>query len=236
MGTPYEIAKAELGVCEISGPESNPRILEYAKEAHFDNYQHDETAWCALFCNWALEKAGHPGTASLMARSFEGYGQKLGKPVKGCIVVLKRGNDPRFGHVGFFDHETKNHVYILGGNQGDKVSIARFPKDSVVCYRAPHQKTPAPVKDGITTTVKVGVPTAAGVEAVQHMPSLPVPGVPEAVTDSLHNVSQWQTIGTKLWNLPASFAAKPLASGVVLFAIAVVWLGPWAMSRLRGAR
>lgn len=41
------------------------------------------------------------------------------------------------GHVGFYVRETDKYVYILGGNQSNKVSIAGYDKGRIIAYRLP---------------------------------------------------------------------------------------------------
>lgn len=41
------------------------------------------------------------------------------------------------GHVGFYVRETDRYVYILGGNQGNKVSVAAYDKGRIIAYRLP---------------------------------------------------------------------------------------------------
>ena len=41
------------------------------------------------------------------------------------------------GHVGFYVRETDRYVYILGGNQSNKVSIAGYDKGRIIAYRLP---------------------------------------------------------------------------------------------------
>jgi hypothetical protein len=77
--------------------------------------------------------------------------------VPGCIVVLKRGDPPK-GHVGFYVGTEGGHIRLLGGNQGDKVSIASFPPDRVLGRR---------VLDGAA----VLAPRARGGEAVPTAPA-----------------------------------------------------------------
>jgi uncharacterized protein (TIGR02594 family) len=97
--------------------------------------------WCAGFANAVLNRAGFTGTESLMARSFLNYGEKTLKPVKGDIVVLKRGRSSRTGHVGFFNgyewQGSQLYVKVLGGNQNKAVTIAYFPTNLVISYRRP---------------------------------------------------------------------------------------------------
>lgn len=59
-------------------------------------------------------------------------GEHLTAPAYGCIAVFNRAGG---GHVGFVvGRDRAGNLMILGGNQGNKVSIARFAKDRVVAY------------------------------------------------------------------------------------------------------
>ena len=46
--------------------------------------------WCARFMNLVLERTGHRGTGSDMARSFASYGQRVSGPQVGAIAVMAR--------------------------------------------------------------------------------------------------------------------------------------------------
>ncbi|MCK9912991.1 hypothetical protein MXD81_27815, partial [Microbacteriaceae bacterium K1510] len=63
-----------------------------------------------------------------MARSYLQWGEALGEARFGAIAVLSRGSDPAAGHVGFLVGETQGHVVLLGGNQGDAVGVAAYPR------------------------------------------------------------------------------------------------------------
>ena len=51
------------------------------------------------------------------------------------MVVFSRGSNPAAGHVAIFDRLDGPYVYVLGGNQGDSVTIARFPVLQVIGVR-----------------------------------------------------------------------------------------------------
>jgi uncharacterized protein (TIGR02594 family) len=132
-----QIALAEVGVKELHGSRDNPRILEYLRSTNLPRplAAEDETSWCSAFVNWCVERAGFEGTDSAWARSWLHWGRAITHPKRGCIAVLKRGVD--LGHVGFFLGEAGAEIELLGGNQKDAVSIARFPKAQVLGYRLP---------------------------------------------------------------------------------------------------
>lgn len=132
-------AIAELGQKEITGPEDNPTIVNYAKEAGFSWVNDDETPWCSIFVNWVAKKAGLKASGKANARSWllEGINVDTA-PEPGDVVVFWRGSpDSWQGHVGFFfgfsiDGE---RVYCLGGNQGNQVSVSAYSIDNVLGFR-----------------------------------------------------------------------------------------------------
>lgn len=129
-----EIAMNELGVSEVYGEQDNPRIVEY-HSATDGKAPDDETPWCASFVCWVLQKAGYKSPRSAWARSFASYGIEAIRPQVGTIVVLRRG--PVGGHVGFYLGENENSIRLLGGNQGNKVSIAWYSKRDLIKYVEP---------------------------------------------------------------------------------------------------
>lgn len=133
------VAKAELGVAEIPGDKDNPRILEYLRTTSVSPGDHvdEEIPWCAAFVNWCLIRAQQTGTNRRAARSYLHWGQPV-EPRVGAVCVLWR-EDPKGpkGHVGFFLKETADSVQLLGGNQGNCVSVRSYPKARVLGYRWP---------------------------------------------------------------------------------------------------
>lgn len=129
-----QIARGELGVKELRVGD-NPRILEYHRSTSL-HAQNDETPWCAAFVNWVLDQANLDTTHRANARSFLSLPNKC-EPVAGAIAILKRGTNPAQGHVGFVVDCTAEIVVLLGGNQGDAVSIQAFPRDRLIGCRWP---------------------------------------------------------------------------------------------------
>jgi len=133
------LAELELGISEIAGPKANKRIVEYHKSTAL-KAESDEVPWCSALVSFCMKHAGYHSTESAAARSWLNYGEELKSPRFGCIVILKRGTG-WMGHVGFYVGETTpDTIRVLGGNQGDKVSIANFPKNQVLGYRWPTKK------------------------------------------------------------------------------------------------
>lgn len=130
------LAEKELGQKEIYGRKHNIRIVDYGESVNLE-IDDDETPWCSTFVNFVLMKSGYTGTRSAAARSFLNWGQGIEEPKIGAIMVFKRGNSDWQGHVGFYTGETKNYYRILGGNQGNSVSIAKYAKKDLLGIRWP---------------------------------------------------------------------------------------------------
>lgn len=130
------IALGELGVKEVPGAESNPRIVEYLSSTTLDQKwaASDETAWCSAFVNYCVEKSGYAGTDSAWARSWLKWGREIKTPRRGCVAILSRGENS--GHVAFYlGAGAGNNIQLLGGNQGDKVGVGNYPQSRVLGYR-----------------------------------------------------------------------------------------------------
>jgi uncharacterized protein (TIGR02594 family) len=144
--TPYNLALRFLALKEVPGHVHNPAIVAMCDLVD-PRIRDDETPWCSAFvnyCNWLI---GVDRSGSLSARSW----LLVGAPVRidearpgFDVVILKRtANAPPAaelhapGHVGFFSgyDPAKKTVSVLGGNQGDQVSIADFPLSRVLGIR-----------------------------------------------------------------------------------------------------
>lgn len=131
-------AIGELGETEVSGDQDNPRIVEYHSSTGL-SADDDETPWCAAFVSWCLEQAGIQSMRSARARDYLEFGEILKEPQIGCIVVLSRKGG---GHVGFYWGKSQNgKINLLGGNQGNAVTIAPYDASRVVGYRWPKDVT-----------------------------------------------------------------------------------------------
>lgn len=129
----YNIARAEIGVMEVSGSEANPTIVKYHRSTPLASSS-DEVSWCSAFVNWCMSMAFIAGTASPAARSWLKWGMETIEPVEGDIVVLKRGEGWQ-GHVGFFVKRDAKYVTVLGGNQKDSVCESVYLRSRVLGYR-----------------------------------------------------------------------------------------------------
>lgn len=149
MTEPAWLARARtyVGVREVPGSKHNPTILSWWSKIGAP-FRDDETSWCAGFVGGVLEESGIRSSRSAAARSYLKWGATLPAPVVGCIVVFWRGSPSGWsGHVGFVvGKDQRGNLMVLGGNQGDMVSIKPFGRDRVLGYRWPSPgPNPGPV-------------------------------------------------------------------------------------------
>ena len=143
--TPYLMASRFLGLKEAPGAVHNSQVLAMLQLVS-PTVSDDETAWCSAFVNYVAWLMGCSMSKSLAARSW----LKVGVPVGTVsarqgfhVVVLQRGEGQQPGpetisapgHVGFFAGFEGDNVVVLGGNQSNSVSLARFPKSRILGIR-----------------------------------------------------------------------------------------------------
>jgi uncharacterized protein (TIGR02594 family) len=134
----YALASDEVGMREVKGPQHNPDIVQMFADVGHAWVKDDETAWCAAFVGAMLERAGLPSMRKLTARSYMDWGKPaaLDDAQPGDVIIFSRG-DPKGwqGHVGFFVRHAGTHIEVLGGNQSNAVSIARYPVSRLLGVR-----------------------------------------------------------------------------------------------------
>ena len=215
------VAQDEMGVEEVAGSESNPRVMEYFATSGGTWVTDDATPWCGAFAGYCMATAGQPlPKEPLRARSWLSWGRALDEPVHGCIAVLKRGNDPTKGHVGFFMQKgKKGTIYLLAGNHsspsGGRVSIQKFKESDVLGYRWADSSAPLPkpkqsriVESGDATAAQGAILSAGGVGAgvVSSGPSPVAPPPPSIPSPpDIPQLSEWSYFAQTLKDF-ATFA------------------------------
>ncbi|MCW8843355.1 MAG: TIGR02594 family protein [Rhodobacteraceae bacterium] len=148
----YQLARQHLGLKEWPGAKHNPEIVEMFAEVGHDWVQDDETPWCAAFVGAVLGQAGLRGTGKLNARSYESWGEKvaLEDAEPGDVVVFWRESPESWkGHVGFFvSEDSSGDIHVLGGNQGDAVSVEPYSDERFLSVR----RAKAPRKTQLLST------------------------------------------------------------------------------------
>lgn len=137
------LARSYLGMAEIPGPGNNQTISRWLGMLG-GWWNDDETPWCGTFVAACLVEAGQRKPRHwFRARAYLDYGHELDRMAYGSIVVFERGGG---GHVGFVvGRDRRNRVMCLGGNQGNRVSIAPFELWRVLGYRWPPTDAYLPV-------------------------------------------------------------------------------------------
>jgi uncharacterized protein (TIGR02594 family) len=132
---------ALYGTIEGPGAQDNPVIMAWADECGIRGYVHDFIAWCGLTQAVVAKRAGWeyaPQGNALWALNWQFWGQDVHKcphvarPALGDILVFTRKGG---GHVAQYVGEDDRNYHILGGNQGDAVSVSTHPKSSLVAAR-----------------------------------------------------------------------------------------------------
>jgi uncharacterized protein (TIGR02594 family) len=141
---PYLMAREFLGVRERPGDEHEPFIL-WCLQVAAPWAHEDEIAWCAGFVSRILWMCGRKDLLSVRARDFMRIGWEISleaaQPGWDLIVLKQRLSDPGTdvvayrGHVGFFHNREGSSVFVLGGNQGNAVSVVPFPRERILAVR-----------------------------------------------------------------------------------------------------
>ncbi len=128
------VASQELGVSEILGPRHNPRIVAYHDSTTL-SADEDEVPWCSSFVDWCFRQVDIEGTHSAAARSWDKWGNATPLRLGAVVTVPRTGGSGR--HVFFAAGWTSTHVFGLGGNQGNKVSVAVYRQPTLTAKRWP---------------------------------------------------------------------------------------------------
>lgn len=126
-------ARRHLGLKEVVGPQHNATILGWVK-ALGGWFKDDETPWCGTFAAVCMKTAGQDVPEHwYRALDWARWGKPC-DPVVGAVVVFGRQGG---GHVGFLVGESAANFYVLGGNQGNAVTITPIAKIRAVATRWP---------------------------------------------------------------------------------------------------
>lgn len=156
-----------LGTNEIPGKGSNPVIdawrteLKKAGVSGVDGFSDDSVPWCGLFNAIVTLRAGKtPINNPLWAQNWQSYGTEIArnmgtlakpklvfqpslKASLGDTLVFARKTATGFaGHVGRYIAEDATAYHVIGGNQGDTVSITRVLKSRCIAVRRDAMTTP----------------------------------------------------------------------------------------------
>jgi uncharacterized protein (TIGR02594 family) len=135
----YASALKYLGTKEVPGPRTNAKIKAWIKQAAVWLDDDDSaTAWCGCFRGAiGIETATGVPATHYRAASWEFWGDPVNLSrkdlwQKGDTIIMTR---PGGNNVCLLDSVEGRHVWCLGGNQSDAVTIAKFPISRVTSVR-----------------------------------------------------------------------------------------------------
>ena len=146
--TAYDLATRYVGIQELAGNKDHPLVQWWLSLCGFPTDVHDEVPWCSAFPNGISWELRLPRSNSAAARSWLMVARPIGlADAKSAwdVVILKRGDGQQpgpdiiqaLGHVGFYAgyDAVRRRVLVLGGNQGNSVSIESFDENRVLGVR-----------------------------------------------------------------------------------------------------
>ena len=136
--TPYDLASRFRGqVKERPGAEQHPLIQWMHSLCSLGYDQPDEVPWCSSFVNMVAWLLRLPRSKSAAARSWLEVGIPI--PLERAevgwdVVIFARGEGPQPGpdvirapgHVGFYAGREGDLILVLGGNQGNDVTLRHY--------------------------------------------------------------------------------------------------------------
>jgi uncharacterized protein (TIGR02594 family) len=124
------------GGTAMSGGYGETGVVAEARRYLGGNPTSRRSLWCARFMNMVLERTGHHGTGSDLARSFASYGQRVSGPQVGAIAVMGRRGG---GHVGVVSGvDAQGNPIVISGNSGHRVRETAVSRGRIYAYVVPN--------------------------------------------------------------------------------------------------
>jgi uncharacterized protein (TIGR02594 family) len=128
-------SSAAAGGMAMSGGSGSSDVVAEARRYIGGNPTSRGSLWCARFMNMVLERSGHRGTGSDLARSFASYGQRVSGPQIGAIAVMGRRGG---GHVGVVSGiDAAGNPILVSGNNRNRVVEAPIARGRIYAYVMP---------------------------------------------------------------------------------------------------
>jgi uncharacterized protein (TIGR02594 family) len=130
-----ERARTHLGLAEIPGKATSPTIARWLRDLRAW-WSDDETPWCGTYIAAVMRETGYRLPEHwYRAKGWLEWGVPLPHPKYGAVVIFERAGG---GHVGLVTGtDAAGRLLVLGGNQGNRVSIAPFDPARAIGYRWP---------------------------------------------------------------------------------------------------
>lgn len=174
-------AMSQVGVIDTDRGQPTPMVKEYLAAAGIDAPAR-LPYWGGAFLAWCAMRDGLiPPLYPDQPDSWATWGEPLGEPLAGSIVVLAGGLNVR--RVGIVVRRHAGKLYIVGGDHGGAVNVQRADESKVIHARRPPNAHlvagPAPAQ---AVDVRVTVEHQLDTPPLPIVPSGPFPELPEAPT------------------------------------------------------
>lgn len=130
-------ARNDIGNPESLGPNDSPLIRRMLGK--LNGLWLRGQPWCGSFMAYVMQQCGIEYPKDYYrAKAWATWGSDCG-PIVGAVVVFERTGG---GHIGILAGvDTLGNLLVIGGNQGDAVSVRAFDPGRVLAYRWPPGKT-----------------------------------------------------------------------------------------------
>jgi uncharacterized protein (TIGR02594 family) len=128
-----------IGIRERAGAtNASPTIMRWKRNVIPSTKDDGQFAWCGIFAHNMLLETGYPTlpvAEAAGARNYQRLGEPVSEPQLGDLAIFRRGTGWQ-GHVAFVIRvDAFGDVWVLGGNQSNAVSIAKYSGNSLLGYR-----------------------------------------------------------------------------------------------------
>lgn len=138
-----KLARTDLGLRETPGVANNPvlmkRFASITKQLGI-LYNADSVPWCGAIMAWWMNQCGiEPPKIAVRAKSWASWGTPVSPGVlaPGTVLVFEREGG---GHVAIYVGEDAGYYHVIGGNQGDRISVTKIAKSRCVARRWPSKE------------------------------------------------------------------------------------------------
>lgn len=143
------------GTKEIVGKKHNPVILAMFDACGWEYIDDDETPWCGAFMGYSAILSGlEIPRIAIRAKEWANWGTAQEIAMLGDVLVFDRKGG---GHVGIYVAEDEDCYHVLGGNQGNAVSVIRIEKNRCTAIRRTPWKVAQPKNVRVIKVLAEGI-------------------------------------------------------------------------------
>jgi hypothetical protein len=106
------IARAELGVRELTGKNDGIKVEAYLKYVGFPK----GNPWCAAYVSWVFKKAGYPVPKTAWSPALFPADHLVIQPSAGMVFGIYFPDLKRIAHCGFVENTQGDFVLTIEGN------------------------------------------------------------------------------------------------------------------------